>query len=381
MERRRPSPSGTEAPIFLIPTPQQQHRALHAFTATPSPIVTVLSARRLQRVAAGGNTPNAVSIFTSSGVQALTTEDYKQAVAVLKPDIAIPLSDLTDTNVLPNAKRALRMAERADEWLTRWFDGRFADQVLTPSGISTFAPVLPIPYSMQWEYLEHLSEDYADSIQGLAVYDVDIMPELQGYPNLLPLPRLSLAVPATPHHILRHVSLGIDIFFLPFLNAMSDSGIALTFTFPPPEPSSSSNWILPLGIDLASTDHRSAIAPMQGGCSCYTCTHHHRAYVHHLLQVREMLGWTLLQIHNHAVADAFFAGIRAALAEGEEAFEAARMRFSAAYEPELSQGTALRPRARGYHFKSEAGNEKINKAAWGKLKDGAPADGESMDIE
>jgi queuine tRNA-ribosyltransferase accessory subunit len=83
-----------------------------------------------------------------------------------------------------------------------------------------------------------------------------------------------------------------------------------------------------------------------------------------------MLGWTLLQMHNHAVADAFFAGVRGALAEGPAAFAAATDRFGALYDPELPAGTGTRPRARGYHFKSVGGDEKINKPAFrAKLKD------------
>ncbi len=151
------------------------------------------------------------------------------------------------------------------------------------------------------------------AIKGLALYDVDVLPDLKQYPSLLPLPRLSLDAPATPHQLLRQISLGADIFLVPFLNSLSDAGIALTLLSPPESGASLSEGgsrILPLGIDLSSTEHRAAVAPLQEGCACYACTQHHRAYVNHLLQAREMLGWTLLQIHNHAVLDRFFAGVR-----------------------------------------------------------------------
>ena len=331
----------------------------------------MLGARRVQRVAAGGNGPKSVSIFTSTGVQTLTTQEYEEAVLNLSPDIAIPLSDLTEMTSTPSPKRAMRMADRTEDWVRAWLDNDNLGAALTASGTATFAPVLPIPYSMQWEYLEHLSEDYADAIQGLALYGVDVLPDLREHPNLLALPRLSLDAPATPHQILRQVSLGVDVFLIPFLNAISDAGIALSFTFPPPEPdtiaAANGHRTLPLGIDLWSPEHKAAVAPLQEGCGCYACTAHHRAYLHHLLQAREMLGWTLLQIHNQAVLEAFFAGVRAALAEGETVFEALCDRFGAVYEPELPEGTGSRPRARGYHFKSEGGEEKINKAPWGKL--------------
>ncbi|KAJ2963355.1 hypothetical protein NQ176_g10865 [Zarea fungicola] len=75
-----------------------------------------------------------------------------------------------------------------------------------------------------------------------------------------------------------------------------------------------------------------------------------------------MLGWSLLQIHNHHVMYEFFNGVRAALQDGT--FEAASGGFSDAYEAQFPEGTGERPRARGYHFKSEAGQEKINKSTW-----------------
>jgi queuine tRNA-ribosyltransferase len=90
-----------------------------------------------------------------------------------------------------------------------------------------------------------------------------------------------------------------------------------------------------------------------------------------------MLGWTLLQIHNHAVVSAFFAGVREALARGQEAFERAAEQFGRIYEPEFPEGAAQRPRARGYQYKSVGGGEgRRNKPAWGKLEaNGQDGDG------
>lgn len=38
--------------------------------------------------------------------------------------------------------------------------------------------------------------------------------------------------------------------------------------------------------------------PIEQDCPCYTCTHYTRAYIHHLLRAKEMLGQTLGSIHN-----------------------------------------------------------------------------------
>lgn len=62
----------------------------------------------------------------------------------------------------------------------------------------------------------------------------------------------------------------------------------------------------------------------------------------------------------------FFADIRQSIEAGT--FEECRELFERTYESELPEGTGQRPRARGYHFKSEGkGEPKRNKPAWGAL--------------
>ena len=79
-----------------------------------------------------------------------------------------------------------------------------------------------------------------------------------------------------------------------------------------------------------------------------------------------MLGWVLLQIHNHHVLSIFFAAIRESIKNGT--FEADCEEFGRVYESELPETSGQGPRVRGYHFKSEGpGEAKKNKAAWGNL--------------
>ncbi|KAK3903089.1 tRNA-guanine(15) transglycosylase-like protein [Staphylotrichum tortipilum] len=363
------------------PTTTTHPSRLHAFAALPQPVITILAPRRVNAVPSpAGNTNAAVSIFTSTGFQPLTPKDYLAAVRALQPDIAIAPADLTHAATTPPSKRALRMAERTDEWAVDWF-ADLADHPPAPgtTPVATFAPVLPIPYPIQWEYLSRLAEDYAGTPQlaGLAIHDASLLPDLAAHcMPLLPLPRLSLSAPPTPHHVLRELALGIDLFTLPFLNSVSDAGIALSFSIPPP-PLPSGGGLLPLGIDMSSPVHATSVTPLSQSCTCYACASHHRAFVHHLLVAREMLGWTLLQIHNHAVAASFFAGVREALKQGGEKFEEVRAQFGRVYEPEFPKGLGERPRARGYQFKSVGGGEgKKNKATWQKFEGEGETDGQ-----
>ena len=58
-------------------------------------------------------------------------------------------------------------------------------------------------------------------------------------------------------------------------------------------------------LSLHSTQHVTSALPLAADCPCYTCAHHTRAYVHHLLRVKEMTATVLLDIHNtHVVMEA-----------------------------------------------------------------------------
>ncbi len=57
--------------------------------------------------------------------------------------------------------------------------------------------------------------------------------------------------------------------------------------------------------------------PVQPGCSCYCCANFSRAYIRHLCIAREILGATLLTIHNLQLLHGLVAEMRAAILQGE----------------------------------------------------------------
>ncbi|NDP48940.1 MAG: tRNA-guanine transglycosylase, partial [Sulfuriferula multivorans] len=48
-------------------------------------------------------------------------------------------------------------------------------------------------------------------------------------------------------------------------------------------------------------------------CTCHSCTHFSRAYVHHLIRANEILGARLATIHNLHYYHRLMAGMRAAI--------------------------------------------------------------------
>jgi queuine tRNA-ribosyltransferase subunit QTRTD1 len=336
---------------------------LHSFTAMPTSI-TILTPRRTPAITApNGNSNNAISVFTSTGFQLLSNKSYITFIHTLRPDIAISLADLT-YGPLPGTKRITKMGDRTEEWLSELLQSRHSQAV--------FAAVLPLDFHSQSEYINRLADEQADEISGLAFYDSNLLPDIPATTSLSRLPRLSLDEPASPHHIIRQISLGMDIFTVPFLGFATDAGIALTFRFPRPlpehiaMPNGSGSSVVALGIDMWTPTHATSLLPLSTSCSCYTCTSHHRAYIQHLLSAKEMLGWVLLQIHNHHILSSFFSNIRSSLQNGT--FDSDAEEFARSYESELPEKSGKGPRVRGYQFKSEGpGEEKKNKAAWGNL--------------
>lgn len=112
-------------------------------------------------------------------------------------------------------------------------------------------------------------------------------------------PRYLMGV-GRPEDILAAVACGIDMFdcVLPTRNGRNASA----FTDQGP-------------MRLRNACHKRDPAPLESDCPCYTCRHFSRAYLHHLFLADEMLGPTLLSLHNIAFYLRLMAAIRQAIKE------------------------------------------------------------------
>jgi queuine tRNA-ribosyltransferase len=70
---------------------------------------------------------------------------------------------------------------------------------------------------------------------------------------------------------------------------------------------------------LTNGSYRRDFAPIDEDCDCYTCTHHTRAYVHHLFRAKEMLAATLATIHNERYLVRLLERIREGIVDGSYA--------------------------------------------------------------
>ena len=275
--------------------------------------------------------------MTNLGFNTLECGEYVKAVQKLRPDVVIAMGDVLYGHQ-PGVKRAEKMGDRTQSWLNALVNG-MKDAELGNFNTAVFAPILPIDAEKQSWYLSALQEDFHNDISGLVFYEIESAFEVPR--SLRSLPRMWLGAVTGPLQILNQVAAGIDLFTVPFLNDVTDAGIALDFAFGPKE-DTGQHKLAPLGLDLWSNTFAVDVSPLRKDCTCYTCLNHHRAYVHHLLDAKEMLAWVLLQLHNCAIMDAFFAAVRRGVSQGT--FEGDTAGFEAYYERQLPMKTGQGPR-------------------------------------
>ena len=113
-------------------------------------------------------------------------------------------------------------------------------------------------------------------------------------------PRYLMGV-GRPEDLLIAVGAGLDIFDCVMPTRSGRNALAFTSTGT---------------IRLRNAKHRRDSAPVESDCDCYCCANYSRAYLHHLFAAKEMLGPTLLSLHNLAFYLRLMRDARMAIAEG-----------------------------------------------------------------
>ena len=70
-------------------------------------------------------------------------------------------------------------------------------------------------------------------------------------------------------------------------------------------------------LRLRNARHRDSGRPLDPDCECYTCRKFSRGYLRHLLMSGEVLGATLVSLHNIYFYQSLMRQMRAAIAAGE----------------------------------------------------------------
>ncbi len=259
---------------------------LHRFMDWDRPILTDSGGYQIYSLAANLKIDNRAAIFRSHINGELLELSPERAVSIqeaLGSDIAMCLDECPPADT-PPAYREIAV-RRTIHWAERCKAAhRRADQAL-------FAIVqggIDIPTRRRCaEALTQLDfPGYA--LGGFSVGETtsQMAAALEPSADALPVnkPRYLMGV-GKPIDLVIAVARGIDMFdcVLPTRNGRN----ALAFT-------------MDGEIRMRNACHKRDSRPVESDCPCPTCKNHSRAYLHHLFQADEMLGPTLLSLHNLA---------------------------------------------------------------------------------
>jgi queuine tRNA-ribosyltransferase len=246
----------------------------------------------------------------------LTPEVSMQIQTILNSDIVMQFDECTPyetKGVLTTEREARLSMELSLRWAVRCRD-EFA-RLQNPNAL------FGIVQGGMFESLREFSLDalVAMDFPGYAIGGVSVgepkedMQRLVAHtPHRLPAhkPRYLMGV-GTPEDLVYGVTHGVDMFdcVMPTRNARNG------------------HLFTRFGdLKVRNARHKSDESPADATCSCYTCAHFSRAYLHHLDRCGEMLGPMLNTIHNLHYYLNLMREIRAALDEGR--FAEFRVQFA-----------------------------------------------------
>jgi queuine tRNA-ribosyltransferase len=114
-------------------------------------------------------------------------------------------------------------------------------------------------------------------------------------------PRYLMGV-GSPQDLVAGVQRGVDIFDCVLPTRLARHHAAITRTG---------------RINLANAKYSTEKSPIDRSCSCYTCRNFSSAYIRHLILAKEILGATLLTIHNLNTLLSLMTDIRLSIKNGQ----------------------------------------------------------------
>ncbi len=132
-----------------------------------------------------------------------------------------------------------------------------------------------------------------DAMFGVLDYAPDQLPEAK--------PRYLMGV-GKPDDLVGAVERGVDMFDCVLPSRSGRNGQAFTRHG---------------AINIRNARFAEDLEPLDASCECPVCQTYNRAYLHHLIRAKEILGAMLMTEHNIAFYQALMAGMRAAIAAGD----------------------------------------------------------------
>lgn len=295
--------------LMLRPTAERIHNfgGLHQFMNWSKPILTdsggyqVMSLAKLRKMSEEGV---AFQSHIDGSKHMLSPERSMEIQRLLGTDIVMSFDECTP---FPATKIE---AEKSMQLSMRWAK-RSRDAFDTGCEHASKAALFGIQQGSMHEDLREQStkalldvgfDGYA--IGGLAVGEgQELMFQTLDYSaQMLPddKPRYLMGV-GKPDDIVGAVMRGVDMFDCVLPTRSARTGQAFTKRGP---------------INMKNARHKDDARPIDESCSCKTCAHYSRGYMHHLIRADEILAPMLMSVHNVTFYQNLMAGLRSAIADG-----------------------------------------------------------------
>ncbi len=234
----------------------------------------------------------------------LTPERSMEIQRLLGSDIVMAFDECTKNGA--THEEALASMERSMRWARRSRDGfdSGADHAARAAlfGIQQGSLDKDMRAASAEALIEIGFDGYA--IGGLAVGEgQEAMFDVLDYaPGQLPAdkPRYLMGV-GKPDDLVGAVARGVDMFDCVLPSRSGRNGQAFTERG---------------AINIRNAKFAEDLEPLDTSCQCSVCEKYSRAYLHHLIRAKEILGAMLMTEHNIAFYQALMAGMRGAIAEG-----------------------------------------------------------------
>ncbi len=289
---------------------------LHKFMNWKKPILTdsggfqVFSLSELRQLTEEGA---AFQSHLDGSRHMFTPENVVQIQEALGPDIMMVLDECTPHPA--DVEYTQHSMERTHRWALR------AKQAQTREDMALFGIVQGGMYpELRKKSAAAIAEmDFiGNAIGGLSVGEPKPMmyEMLDAVTPILPeeKPRYLMGV-GSADCLVEGVARGIDMFDCVLQTRVARNGTALVRSGK---------------LVVRNAEYARDFRPIEEGCDCYTCKNHTRAYIRHLVKANEMLGATLLTIHNTRFTIRLMEEIRAHILAGT--FGEFRQAFMAGYE-------------------------------------------------
>lgn len=265
-----------------------------------------------------------VTLVTGSGQKKVTVEQYIAFVATTKVDA---IAWLTDEVVGDGAERRHKKSiDRGLVWLDKGLAARDKGEI--PASTLIFAGVGGGGSARERE--RAAAEISKRAVDGFVFTGMGSGESCEERDSMLTTsisllqdhkPRIIVGL-GTPAEVLQCVGHGVDLFETAYPYLVSSQGYAIAYPVRYEEVMGGGGRELREldegeggKLNLRDTKYNRDTQPLVKGCECFACGRHTRAYIHHLLNTREMLAEVLLNSHNHHQYQLFFASIRQAIAK------------------------------------------------------------------